>query len=630
MMYMARAETPKLSSTTYNDYLLSSPGWGGLNIADLEYDIEDNQSPDMINMMVDDGALGKRYGQSKVDIIGTLAKPIQAIGEYNGSLIVQAGNKMYSIIDGNVSLINEYIPGDKGRFFTFNRQLLFMNGTVYLAYDENGLHDLDYYVPDIVINRKPDGSYSDLADEYNRLTCKFKNIFNSDGISTEYHLTEKNLQGNEDDPMVECIVGNESWTYGASEKGFTVNWVDGVITFSEAPIEGMSYVVITASMAIDERQNYIDSILKCKYMYNYGGNNNSRLFVAGNGSSCYYYSDVFDASYFPESQNAAVGNGTDDITGFGEQYSTLMIFKPEQVYGLTYSWDDTNQKALFDCYTVNSLIGCDCPETLSMVNNQLTWLNSTYGVCTMISTTIKDEKNIVYISRNINRGMKKGLLDHSNVKTAHGFNYDGKYWICLSDGDVYVWDYELTPYSYSGYMDKDALRLAWFKFNNMKIYCSVSVDDIVIYGNDELLTLDNSLSDYIPGSSSEDGIEPIVCYFKTKMLDFGYIDYLKTVKKMYVDVRGDTPSLIRVKYLTGENPEGEYDPEDIVIHSKLWHSFSWDTFGWEIINFKKEFARNVSLKKINIFGVLFENNQLDKDMSISSIKLKWFISQRVR
>ncbi|MDD6467985.1 MAG: hypothetical protein PUF50_07365, partial [Erysipelotrichaceae bacterium] len=308
---MARAETPKLSSTTYNDYLLSSPGWGGLNIADLEYDIEDNQSPDMINMMVDDGALGKRYGQSKVDIIGTLSKPIQAIGEYDGTLIVQAGNKMYSIIDGNVSLINEYIPGNKGRFFTFNRQLLFMNGTVYLAYDENGFHELDYYVPDIAINMKPDGSYADLIEEYNRLSCKFKNTFNGDGTSINYQLIVKNLQGNTDDPMVECIVGTEKWVFGASEKGFTVNWEDGVVTFTEAPAEGVDNVIITAAMSRDESLEYIESIMKCKYMYNYGGNNNSRLFVAGNGSSCYYYSDIFDASYFPESQYAAVGNGTD-------------------------------------------------------------------------------------------------------------------------------------------------------------------------------------------------------------------------------------------------------------------------------------------------------------------------------
>lgn len=627
---MARVDTPRLQATTYNDYVLSSPGWGGLNIADLEYDILDNQSPDMINMMVADGALGKRYGQSKVDTTGETLSKIIALGQLNNVIYVQANNAIYAIKDNTVTKLTD-VEGNKGTFYVFNQQLLFMNGTQFLAFDENGLVTQEPYIPEIVINRKPDASYEgDLMEKYNRLTSKFKNTFDGDGTSTIYHLTSKDLQGNETEPLVNVIVFDEEWTYGASIKGFTVDWTNGTVTFTEAPKQGVNNVVITASQSLKQSQEYINSITKCKYMYSFGGNNNSRLFVAGNGSSCYYYSDVYDASYFPESQNAAIGNGTDDITGFGEQYSTFIVFKPDQVYGITYSFDEAKQEPVFDTYTINSLIGCDCPYTISMVNNQLTWLNSTYGVCTMLSTTIKDEKNIVYISRNINSGMKQGLLDYELVKEDVAFNFDGKYWLCQKDGNVFVWDYELTPYTYSGFMDKDALRLAWFKFDNMFINCAVVIDENVFYGNNDIMTLDNSLSDYVTSSTNEDKLEAIVSRFKTKMLDFGYIDYLKTVKKMYVDVRGDTPSLIKVKYVTGENPEGEYDPEDIIIYSKLWKDFSWDTFGWEIINFKKEFARNVSLKKISIFGIIFENNQLAKDMSISSIKLKWFISQKVR
>ena len=634
---MARVDTPRLQATTYNDYVLSSPGWGGLNIADLEYDILDNQSPDMINMMVADGALGKRYGQSLVNYTGdSFEVPILALGKLNDTIFTQTERSIFKITISQTSVNVKKIidlesyKDNQGLFYAFNQQLLFMNGHQFLVFDEKGLVTQEPYIPDIAINMKPDGSYADLLEDYNRLTSKFKNTFDGDGSSKTYQLTAKNISGNDEEPQVQVHVGTEEWTYKASSKGFVVDWTNGAVTFTDAPPTGINNVVITASLDAAESRQYELSILQCRFMCSYGGNNDSRLFVAGNGSSCFYYSDVFDSTYFPETQYANVGNGTDDITGFGEQYSTLVIFKPDQVYGLSYSYDEDNQKPLFSSYTINSSIGCDCPKTISMVNNQLTWLNSTYGVCTMLSTTIKDEKNIVYISRNINSGMKQGLLDNPFVKNNIGFNYDGKYFICQNDGIVYAWDYELTPFTHSGYMDKDALRLAWFKFDNMFINCAIVIDDALYYGNSNFMTLDNSLSDYVATSKNEDKLEAIVSKFKTKMLDFGYIDYLKTVKKMYVDVRGDTPSLIKVKYVTGENPEGEYDPEDIVIYSKLWKEFSWDTFGWEIINFKKEFARNVSLKKISIFGIIFENNQLAKDMSISSIKLKWFISQKVR
>ena len=628
---MTRVQTPSLTPTEYSDYLLSSPGWGGLNIADLEYDIEDNQSPDMVNMMVENGALQKRYGQVKVKLENEIVGPILAIGYYGGKYIVQANTSFYEVEGNKVKTIRENVEGGKGRFFTFNRQLLFMNGTLYLCYDENGLHELEAYVPDVAINMNPDGTNASLIEDYNRLCSKFKNTFNGNGTDKTFKLLVNELQGSEENPKVECIVGVDEYSYGAESKGFTVDWTGGTVTFTEAPPEGINNVIITATMSVKSSEEYIKSILECRYMYNYGGNNNSRLFVAGNGSSCFYYSDVFDASYFPETQYINVGNGTDDITGFGEQYSTLMVFKPKQVYGVTYSFNETTQKPQFDTYTVNALIGCDCPDTIQMVNNQLTWLNTTYGVCTMASTTIKDEKNIVYISRNINGGFQKGLLQNESIKEALAFNFDGKYWICLKNGDIYAWDYRLTPYTNSGYMDKDALRLSWFKFANFVINCAVIVNGQLYFGNKTLLTVDSkALYDYIPNSNYPNSIEPIRSYYKTKLFDFGYIDYLKTVKRMYVDVRGDTPSLIKIKYITSDVPNGEYDVEDIIIYSRLWDEFTYNTFGYERINFKKEFARNVSMKKINIFAVMFENDQISKDMSISSIKLKWFVSQRIK
>ena len=618
---------PNLTNVALSDYFINSPGFGGLNIADLEYDILDSQSPDMLNLMVSNGTLCKRYGQTTINMSGDSTDvSILAIGRIANTFYLQTERSIFKTnIKNNAATLTKIIDLDsykdtQGRFFQFNNQLLFMNGHQYLVFDDFGLVTDEPYIPDIAINMKPDGSYADLVEDYNRLTGKFKNTFDGDGTTKTYQLITKNLKGSSSDPLVEVIVGTVKWTYGGSSKGFTVDWTNGTITFTEAPAKGTNNVVITACS-----KTYDYKIFTCKYMAAYGGNNNSRLFVAGNGTSEVYFSEVLDASYFPESQYFTIGNKTEDVTGFGEQYSTLVVFKPSCVFGIDYVFDEDNLAAQFNSYTINSLIGCDCKHTIATVNNQLTWLNSIYGVCTLVSTTIKDEKNVVYISRNINSGMKKGLLDYDYIKNNVAFNYDGKYWVCEASGTAYVWDYNLTPFTYSGNIDSDALRLAWFKFDNIYVNDAVVFNKNLYYVNDKVITFNRELFDNLNGQPSA-----INSYYKTKLFDFGDIDYLKTVRNMYVSVRGDTPSKIKIKYITEDIPNGIDAESDISIYNSIWSEFNWKTFGWQVVNFKKVFNKVVNLRKLELFGVYFSNEQMYADMCISNVKIKYHLAQKVR
>lgn len=123
-----------------------------------------------------------------------------------------------------------------------------------------------------------------------------------------------------------------------------------------------------------------------------------------------YYSDVFDASYFPENNYNSLGNGEQDIVGFGEQYDTLIVFKPSEMFTLKYV-NTTDGKARFDSTLLNSKMGCDCPYSIQYLDNKLTWLSTVYGACTLVSTLIEGERNVQVISRNINGGFRSpGLL----------------------------------------------------------------------------------------------------------------------------------------------------------------------------------------------------------------------------
>jgi hypothetical protein len=95
-------------------------------------------------------------------------------------------------------------------------------------------------------------------------------------------------------------------------------------------------------------------------------------------------------------------------------------------------------------------------------------------------------------------------------------------------------------------------------------------------------------------------------------------------------VRGDTPTHISIRYITDEDAEGEEDPEDIIVNTTLWKQFSYFTWGWSIVKFAKTFARKCSIKKVNLFGILLDNNEVDRDMSLSGIRLEYAIVKEIK
>lgn len=613
----------KHSPAVYRLLEMNEPGFGGLNIQDLDYTLPLNQSPKMLNMMVNNGAFGKRYGQK---IVHTFESDIKNIGKYKNTLYIHVGNKLIKYDDDTETTIfeNENLA-KKGIFINYNKMLYFLNGDIFLQYDGTTCSPIEPYIPDVLINMKPDGSYADVIEDYNRLGGGFKNNFNGDGTSKNYFIR---IPKQDDDDVTGLDPTEVKITVDTTElkenTDFTVNRETGEVTFNTAPAKGQNNVVITAYKAY---KKYTDSIMNCKHYAVYGGQNNSRLFLAGNGTATYYFSGVFDATYFPETQYAVVGNSEDDITGFGAQYNVLVVFKPTEMYALQYQFTtDSNgeEKALFYSAQINVDMGCDMPDTIHYVDNRLTWGSTQWGVCTLCSTVIEDERNVRVISRNVNGGYREdGILAEENLKDALAVNFEGRYILCIND-NAYAWDYTNAPYNSTDRLspDESAKRIAWFKWDNFGISCYKVLERVIYYGKGaNLCTFTHDYNDFG---------EPIHSYYQTPMLDFSAFQSLKTIKKAFFQVRGDTPCHISIKYITDENPEGESDPEDIDIPAKLWDGFGWTKFGWSIVSYAKTFARKCSVKKVMLFGMLLSNEELNRNMSLTGIKCEYTVVKEIK
>lgn len=631
------------SSAEYQMLPIISPASGGLNIQDLEYTLSVNQSPKLINMMYKNGVFGKRYGQA---LAYNFNEEVYASIRYNNLIYIQTKGKIYEFNPTSSSMTQKYSDSNldtSGFFFVFGKNLYFMSTVIYLQklQNESDFTVVEPYVPQVLMNTKPDGTGSDTTPyAYNMLGTKYQVSFRGDGSSTVFSFPSEAIQKDKngnviaiDSTKVVCKVGTSTWTEGDGH--FSVDRNNYKITFTSAPAKGTNdNVWVTISVTNSE---YVGVLEKCKYWTAYGGGNNSHLFLAGNGTSRFYYSDTSDATYFPETNYMEIGNTEDDITGFGLQYDKLVVFKPTEIYEATYTFgvDSTDTtRYYFNTKPLNNSIGCDCPNSIELIDSRLTWLNKTYGVCTLCSSLIEDERNVRPISRNINGGLReKGLLDESNLENTISIDFDGKY-ILFVNNHAWMWDYNMAPYTDSSTkysLDELAANTAWYYWESVGYDGGIVTNAIAL--DRELFYISNAkFCKFISGPS--DFGKYMYSIYETPMFDGNHFESLKTVKKVFFETRADTTCNTRITYLTDENNEGEVDSESIVVNLPLWAKFSWHTFGFSTYHWAKTYARKCSLKKICLWGCRlesgFSDSDVGKDMSISSIKFEYTIVKEIK
>lgn len=610
---MPLKEVPKLSSPQMHILNIEQPAIRGLNIHDLEYELDDSQTPNMLNMYYRNGTFGKRYGQS---VLKQFDSNINRMAQYNGRIVIHTGNKLY---DGD-TVIKSDLPDKEGMFINFNNHLYYIiapegetNG-MFLDYNGTTITNVVAKVPDVIINAKPDLSVFDAMEDYNMLTSEYRLLYHGDGTSKEFKLY------GEPTSVKEVKVDNAVTT--------AYTFSDGKVTLNTAASEGTNNVAITVYKAATE---YYNEICNNKYWCAYGGNNKSRIVLAGGGKAKYYYSDVFDATYWPESNYGILGNSEEDITGLAVQYSIMVAFKPNEMYQFSYYTQSSNTTTndreygigAFQTAIINDQVGCDVPGSIQLINNQLVWANTKMGLFVLNSTNILDERNVRPISRNIEGGIRtNGILEEHELTKAVSAEWDKKYFISVN-GTCYMWDYNLGIYYNTGKADNDASRLCWFKFDNWNANQYINVGDELYY------SYENKLITCKAGIYNDFG-EPIHAIYQTPLFQFKAQSYLKTIKNIYIQCRGDEATTINLKYITEDNPDGEIEPEPIIINTNGWDTFTWSSFVWSMAAFGTTFRRKCQLKKIQMASLLFENNDADRDMSISHLAIEYSIVKPIK
>jgi hypothetical protein len=583
---------------------------GGVCYEDLEFKLLDNQSPYMKNMWYKEKVLTKKPGQEYMPGTSLSATLIIQSINYDGDIIFHSGTKLYKkvIATGLETELLSGLPTTKGSFVIFNDILYYING-LWTKYDGTTASVVIPYNPIVVINRTPTGG-GDVNENYNRYGAGFITWFNGDNTAVNYTLPQSML----DATIVIITVGGVNKIEGVD---FTVNRTTGIVTFSAAPTTGQNNVIITA-FKTDAAE--INKIKNCKFATTFGGDNNTRVFLGGNGTSEYYWSGLQDPSYFPDDNYNLTISG-EPISQFGKQYGILAVFTERSMDRIEYLLDIDG--VYFPAKQITSAIGCDMPWTIQVIDNRLVWGNTYGGVYTLVSTNILDERNVQPISRNINgTTARPGLMQETNRQNAVSVDHDGRYWLCLN-GKAFVWDYTLSPYVYSGNPREDARRLSWFYFDNINASTFVYDDINLYYG--ETGKFVKFTTDY------KDFTDPIDGIWRSAVKDFDIIDYLKDIIEVHFTTTANIGAEITITHYS-EN--GQIASSFTVPKSKVktfsWAFFDWANFTFASLKYATSIRNKTKIRNVLYYQIEFRNNNLNENLSITDLLVKYKRGKKVK
>lgn len=228
---------------------------GGLNLLELDYRMDADESPEMQNLWWRDGLLGCRDGQVYLTE-QALGLGLCCCGElFWGRAVLHIGDGLYAGVPGETMTLERLcggLPEIRGTFLRYRDALLYKTRGVFktITWDGERLTaaDVEPYVPVTVINAGPDGS-GDLYQPENRLSPK-KTVwytaaretrgvcFTATGsaVSFVYQTGDGEPVASVEQVFVGTTLMTENVDYTLSDDRLTV-------TFEEAPEEGASVSV---------------------------------------------------------------------------------------------------------------------------------------------------------------------------------------------------------------------------------------------------------------------------------------------------------------------------------------------------------------------------------------------------
>ena len=360
------------------------------------------------------------------------------------------------------------------------------------------------------------------------------------------------------------------------------------------------------------------AVMDCKYAFSGGGKDSLCILLGGCPSqpnAVFWNSNdsvSMNQAYFPMSYYNLVGDTEDAVTGFGRQYSDLIVFKERSIHKLEYDTQTLDGRELISFTTkpVNAKTGCDLPGTIQLIENNLVFCNTYTGVHILLSSSAAHENNVASLSLKVNESRRNevyGLL--SRVRTEYkdyvcSFDDDHRYWLVYG-GTAFLWDYEVSSYT----------DPSWFYFTGLggNLFFRDSEHNTYLVGT--LPTMPKptigGLARFKQGLYSDYG-RPFYKYYQFAVQTLGSLTRQKDVVQVVFALPGDVPASINLGYLTDLGARDDTTPLAVTPPAQIT---GINPLGPAIA------VRRPDCRHVRSFSMTLKDNTADKGLAIVSAQV---------
>lgn len=514
--------------------------------------------------------------------------------------------------------------------WAFNDNLYIVDGKKLLIYDGKEVKAVEGngYIPTLTIAKSPKGGGTEY-EALNLVQPAFIELFLGTETDTQYHLTFGDL----DKTKVRAwlLNANGNWVEKKEGTHFTVNRTTGVITFTTAPgkspLTGEDNVKIQAYRTVE---GYADRINHCTIGTRFGVNGAfDRLFLSGNPEypNADWYSQQWDATYFPDTGYSLLGSSASKIVGYSIVSNYLATHKDEYERDLSIivrQGDLVDNEPSFRI--INTLQGAGaiapnsfnylCTEPLFLTNNGL------YAVTAQDITGEKyAQSRSFYLNGRLLTESKEALS--KSLSVIYKDNY-----ILVVGNRLYILD-GLQPIR----TDKTA---PYATRQYAAFYCELPIAPTCMWTEGSNLYFGGEdgksykfYTDAKDVNSYNDDNAPIEAYWETADLE-GQLFY-KNKSFRYIAVKLGAALATSIKILgmrkgvwseiKDDHSKGRYFSYANLIYSK---------FSYSVDKTEKIVATKLSIKKVDKARFKFQNTELNEPFSLFSYAIEYTQNNNVK
>lgn len=555
------------------------------------------------------------------------------------------------------------LTAGKVTLFVFDDKLYFLNGSQYLYWGGGTeyIKNVAGYVPTVLIASTPASGAGTLYEAINQLTAKRIQNFNGDNSAVAYKIGETNIASVDkvivndqlqiltthytvassggyttvtfgtapteglDNVSIEYTAGTSTTTDrftsidncvtyylsgknitsitsvtvdGSATTAYTADLVNGTITFTSAPTGAKPIVVVwrqSAKWPLNARARGM------KYVQFFGGENNTRAFFYGDGTSTVFYSEPIDGAtkasveYFPELNRLDVDLDSVPVTALVPYYDRLFIFKEDSIYYCRYSTFTGDNGAViisFPTTNVTKSVGCTVYNGAINIPSGIVF-PAADGVYLAAGGAVYEQMSESLISKKVDKSYK--LLNQSNMLTLNNVEL-GECWF-IDGNDIIVYNYR---------------NKTWYKLDILEDALSVLyVDGSIYFGNDagEVFLLDDTLS-----YNGED----IDAYWESGSMDFGTFNQKKWIDRIWITLKSEANSSVTLDLES--DVTSNYPERDIAHGRATFASVNFANFSFNTNDKPASKMMRIKAKKFAFLKVILKNDSSTDACTVMNMK----------